>query len=123
MMQAAYIVVVTAVAFNVSWGDPLAAGAIIALFGLVAARLRAAGRGLSRNADQASSLGVFLGLALGALGGCLIPFAIMPDAMQSIARLIPHSWALLGLQELIRTAAGSTRWRSTSPCSRSTRWW
>jgi len=29
LMQAAYIVVVTAVAFNVSWGDPIAAGALI----------------------------------------------------------------------------------------------
>jgi hypothetical protein len=26
--------------------------------------------------------------------------------MQSIARLIPHSWALLGLQELIRGGGG-----------------
>ena len=37
MLQAAYIVLVTTVAFNVSWGDPLAAAALIALFGLVAA--------------------------------------------------------------------------------------
>lgn len=106
LMQAAYIVIVTAVAFNVSWGDPLAAGVIIALFGLVAAGFALLVGALSRNADQAGSLGVFLGLALAALGGCLIPFAIMPDAMQSIARLIPHSWALLGLQELIRTGGG-----------------
>jgi ABC-2 type transport system permease protein len=106
MMQAAYIVVVTAVAFNVSWGDPLAAGVIIALFGLVAAGFALLVGAMSRNADQAGSLGVFLGLALAALGGCLIPFAVMPAAMQSIARLIPHSWALLGLQELIRTGGG-----------------
>ena len=38
---------------------------------------------LSRNPDQASSLGVFAGLALGALGGCMIPYQTMPDAMQS----------------------------------------
>jgi ABC-2 type transport system permease protein len=106
ILQAAYIVVVTAVAFNVSWGNPLAAGVIIALFGLVAAGFALLVGALSRNADQASSLGVFLGLALAALGGCLIPFAIMPPAMQSIARLIPHSWALLGLQELIRSGGG-----------------
>ena len=106
MLQAAYIVLVTAVAFNVTWGDPLAASVIIALFGLVAAGFALLVGALSRNADQAGSLGVFLGLALAALGGCLIPFAFMPDAMQSIARLIPHSWALLGLQELIRSGGG-----------------
>jgi ABC-2 type transport system permease protein len=61
---------------------------------------------LASNGDQASSLGVFLGLGLGALGGCMIPFQIMPEAMQSLARLIPHSWALLGLQSLIREGGG-----------------
>ncbi|HYO42386.1 MAG TPA: ABC transporter permease [Candidatus Limnocylindrales bacterium] len=106
LLQAAYIVAVTAIVFGVSWGDPLAAGVIIALFGLVAAGAAMLVGALSHNADQASSLGVFAGLALGALGGCMIPWQMMPDVMQSIARLIPHSWALLGLQELVRTGGG-----------------
>ena len=45
-------------------------------------------------------------LALGALGGCMIPWQMMPDVMQAVGRLIPHSWALLGLQELVRTGGG-----------------
>jgi ABC-2 type transport system permease protein len=106
VLQAAYIVVVTAVAFNVRWGDPLAAGSLIALFCLVAAASALLVGALSRNADQASSLGVFAGLALAALGGCMIPFQFMPDAMQSFARLVPHSWALLGLQSLVRPGTG-----------------
>ncbi len=106
MFQAAYIVAITAIAFGVSWGDPLAAGVIIALFGLVAAGAAMLVGALSENGDQASSLGVFAGLALGALGGCMIPWQMMPDVMQSIARLIPHSWALLGLQELVRGGGG-----------------
>ena len=36
----------------------------------------------------------------------MIPYQVMPDTMQPIARFIPHSWALLGLQALIRTGAG-----------------
>jgi ABC-2 type transport system permease protein len=106
LLQAVYIVAVTAIAFGVSWGDPLAAGIIIALFGLVAAGAAMLVGALSENGDQASSLGVFVGLALGALGGCMIPWQLMPDVMQSIARLVPHSWALLGLQELVRTGGG-----------------
>ncbi|MGE5198458.1 MAG: ABC transporter permease, partial [Rhodospirillaceae bacterium] len=35
ILQAVFIVVVTAVAFNVSWGDPLATGTLILLFGIV----------------------------------------------------------------------------------------
>jgi ABC-2 type transport system permease protein len=106
VLQAAYIVVVTAVAFNVSWGDPVATGLLIVLFCLVAAAAAMLVGAESRNADQAASLGVFVGLALGALGGCMIPWQTMPPVMQSIARLIPHSWAVLGLQELIRTGGG-----------------
>jgi ABC-2 type transport system permease protein len=106
ILQAAYIVAVTTIAFGVSWGDPLAAGVIVALFGLVAAGAAMLVGALSENGDQASSLGVFAGLALGALGGCMIPWQMMPDVMQSVARIIPHSWALLGLQELVRTGGG-----------------
>ncbi len=60
----------------------------------------------ARTGEQASSLGVFLGLALGALGGCMIPLQLMPATMQSIARLIPQSWALTGLQSLIADGGG-----------------
>jgi ABC-2 type transport system permease protein len=106
ILQAAYIVAVTAIVFGVSWGDPLATSALIALFGLCAAGVAMLVGALARNPSQASSLGVFAGLGLGALGGCMIPYAVMPATMQQIARLLPHSWALLGIQELIRNGGG-----------------
>ena len=106
LLQALYIVIVSTVVFGVTWGDPLAAAVIVALFCLVGAGAAMLVGALARNGDQASSMGVFLGLALGALGGCMIPFQVMPPAMQSIARLIPHSWAVLGLQDLIRDGGG-----------------
>ena len=76
------------------------------MFALVAAGAAMLLGSMARTADQAASLGVFLGLALGALGGCMIPLQIMPATMQSIARLIPHSWALTGLQSLIAEGGG-----------------
>jgi ABC-2 type transport system permease protein len=106
ILQAAYVVVVTAVAFGVAWGDPLATGVLIVLFGIVCSGFALLVGAVARNADQAGSLGVFLGLALGALGGCMIPIQTMPDSMQALARLIPHSWALQGIQEVIRTGGG-----------------
>lgn len=106
MLQAVYIVAITALIFGVSWGDPLATGALIALFGLCAAGVALLVGAIAKNPSQASSLGVFAGLGLGALGGCMIPFAIMPETMQTIARLLPHSWALLGIQSLIRSGEG-----------------
>jgi len=106
LLQAVYIVAVSTLVFGVSWGDPVAAAAIVALFCLVAAGAAMLVGAMAKNGDQASSMGVFAGLALGALGGCMIPYQVMPPAMQSIARLIPQSWAVLGLQSLIREGGG-----------------
>jgi ABC-2 type transport system permease protein len=106
LLQAGFIVAITAVVFNVSWGDPLAAAALILAFGVVAAAVAMLVGAVSRNPDQAGALGVFLGLALGALGGCMVPIQFMPEAMQQVTKLIPHSWTLLGLQSLIRDGGG-----------------
>ncbi len=106
LLQAGYIVAITAIVFNVSWGDPLAASAIIITFGVVSAAVAMLIGAIARNPDQASSVGIFVGLGLAALGGCMIPIQTMPDTMQQVARFIPHSWALLGLQSLIRDGGG-----------------
>jgi ABC-2 type transport system permease protein len=104
--QALFVVVLTSTVFNVSWGDPLAATVIILLFCVVSAGAAMLVGAVSRNADQASSMGVFAGLALGALGGCMVPMAFMPEAMQTFAKLIPHSWAITGLSSLVRDGGG-----------------
>jgi ABC-2 type transport system permease protein len=99
-------VALTAIVFGVSWGDPIAAAAIVLSFGLVGAGVAMLIGAISTNADQASSVGVFAGLALGALGGCMVPLALMPEAMQTLARVIPHSWAITGFQTLINEGGG-----------------
>jgi ABC-2 type transport system permease protein len=106
MVQGLYIVAVSWLVFGVSWGDPLAAALIVVAFGVVAAAFALLVGAIASNADQAGSLGVFLGLALGALGGCMIPISFMPPVMQQLARLLPHSWALDGLQSLVRDGGG-----------------
>ena len=97
VFQATYIVVVSALAVRRVVGQPARGrGAHPRVRAVVAPGAAMLLGSTARNPDQASSLGVFIGLALGALGGCMIPLQIMPAAMQSLARLIPHSWALLG---------------------------
>ncbi len=106
LLQGVFIVVMTAAVFNVRWGDPVAASAIVVSFGLVGAAVALLIGAISTNADQASSLGVFAGLALGALGGAMVPLAYMPETMRTVANLIPHSWAISGLQTLVRDGGG-----------------
>lgn len=104
LLQGIYIVAVSAIAFGVRWGDPLAATALVLAFALVCAAVAMLVGALSRNADQAGSLGVAAGLALGALGGAMVPAAFMPPFMLTIAQAIPHYWAIDGLGRLSRGA-------------------
>jgi ABC-2 type transport system permease protein len=60
---------------------------------------------VSSNAEQASSVGVFAGLGVGALGGAMIPPEIFPPLMDTVSWFTPHRWAIDGFRDLI---AGET---------------
>jgi ABC-2 type transport system permease protein len=104
MLQGLFIVLATALAFGVEWGDPLAAGSLIVAFALVGAGAAMLIGAVANNAEQASSLGVVGGLGLAAIGGAMVPAEIFPPIMQTISRFTPHRWAIDGLGDV---AAGS----------------
>jgi ABC-2 type transport system permease protein len=106
MLQAAVIIVVATLAFGVDWGDPFAAMVIVLGFALVGAGVALLVGAIATNAEQASSIAVFVSLAFGALGGCMIPIEFMPPAMQTIGHLTPHAWAVDGLRELVTGGGG-----------------
>ena len=102
MIQGLFIMVGAAVAFEVRWGNLGAAAALLILIALVGAGAGMLMGSLFDNDEQAGSMGVFIGLGLAALGGCMVPLEIFPDTMQTIAHITPHAWALDGFAELIR---------------------
>jgi ABC-2 type transport system permease protein len=102
MIQGLFIMIGAAVAFNVHWGNLLAAGVLLVLIALVGAGGGMLMGSVFDNDQQAGSVGVFAGLGLAALGGCMVPLEIFPDTMVKIAHLTPHAWALDGFTELIR---------------------
>lgn len=100
MVQGLFIILLSAVAFGVAWGDPLAAGILVVLFALVGTGVAMLVGVFARNVDQASGLGVMVGMLLGALGGAMVPLEIFPDLARTIAHLTPHAWAIQGLREV-----------------------
>lgn len=100
MIQALIIVIASAVAFGVAWGDPLGAAAIVMAFSLVGAGAAMLVGAVAGNAEQASALGVVAGLVLGAIGGAMVPPEVFPETMRTISRATPHAWALDGLRAL-----------------------
>jgi len=105
MVQGLFIVIASALLFGVDWGQPLAAGTIVVLFALVwtgAAMLFGA---IFDNDEQANSIGVFAGLGLAALGGCMVPLEVFPATMERIAHVTPHAWAVEGLTDVVLDGA------------------
>lgn len=102
MLQGLYILFATLLLFQVNWGDPLGAAAIMILFAAVAAGTAMLMGTLFRNDEQAGGVGVIAGLGVAALGGCMIPLELFSPTMQNIARITPHAWALDGFAVLVR---------------------
>ncbi len=101
LFQGIFIVAATAIAFGVPWGDPLGAATLVVAFSLVSAGVAMLIGAVSNNAEQASSVGVFAGLGIGALGGSMIPPEIFPPIMDAISWFTPHRWAIEGFRDLI----------------------
>ena len=105
MVQGVFIIVVAALLFGVDWGDPVAASALVILFSLVSTGAAMLFGAILGNEQQAGAL-IPLGLALAALGGCMVPLEVFPATMRTIAHATPHAWAIEGFTELIRRDAG-----------------
>lgn len=102
MIQGLFIMVGAAVAFDVRWGNLIGAAALLILIALIGAGGGMLMGSLFDNDEQAGSMGVFIGLGLAALGGCMVPMEIFPDTMVKIAHITPHAWGLDGFAELVR---------------------
>jgi ABC-2 type transport system permease protein len=106
LLQAGYIVVASWALFRVNWGDPLASGAVIVLFCLVAGGAGMLIGATFRNDSQASGVAVGLGIGLAALGGSMMPLELFSPTMRTIAHVTPHAWANEAMAEIVRRDGG-----------------
>jgi ABC-2 type transport system permease protein len=105
-VQGLFILVVGATFFGVDWGDPVAAVVLltaIAAVGMSAAMLLGA---VATTNEQPGTIGPVIGIALGMLGGCMWPLAIVPEFMRVLGHAFPHAWAMDAWIELIGSDAG-----------------
>jgi ABC-2 type transport system permease protein len=87
--------------FGVDWGDPPAALLLVVIFALVGTGVGMLLGSVLNNAEQATSIGPPVGIALGMLGGCMWPLEIVPAPMRAVGHLFPHAWAMDGFIALI----------------------
>jgi ABC-2 type transport system permease protein len=108
LLQGVLIVVGTVLLFRVDWGNPLTTGMVVVLFALAATGAAMVMGSVLQSAAQAGAMGVFLGLVLAAIGGCMVPLEIFPPTIYRIAHLTPHAWAIEALNASVATDARPT---------------
>jgi ABC-2 type transport system permease protein len=54
-----------------------------------------------KTAEQIQGMTTLVLTMMGLLSGCLVPRALMPDAMQKLSLITPHAWALNVYQDLM----------------------
>jgi ABC-2 type transport system permease protein len=106
LLQGLIIFLVGWLLFGVDWGDPPAALLLLVIFALVATGVGLLLGSVLRNAEQATSIGPPVGIALGMLGGCMWPLAIVPEPMRLLGHLFPQAWAMDAFIALIARDAG-----------------
>ena len=94
VVQSVLIVSIAAVVFGVSWGNPLAAVALIAVWAFVGAGAGMLSGTLFRRPEQATSIGPAVGIVLAMLGGCMWPLAMVTNVMRTVGHATPQAWAV-----------------------------
>lgn len=106
LAQAALIVVLGAVVFDVSWGDPVAALVLTLTWSVIGAGAGLLVGAVARDADQAQSIAIPVAIGFGMLGGCMWPLAIVPDALRQAGHLTPQAWAMDAWIDLVLDGKG-----------------
>jgi ABC-2 type transport system permease protein len=104
LVQGLFIIVGSWLFFGVNWGDPLGAAAIFFTFALGASGTAMLMGSALKNEQQAGGIGVVVGIGLGAIGGAMVPLAVMEifsPMLYRVAHLTPHAWAIEAFETLI----------------------
>lgn len=87
---------------KLNWGkDPLALFVILLTSALAAAAFGTTLGTFIKTENQASSLSITFGMVFALMGGCWYPFELFPPAIQNAARILPTTWAMQGMLDLI----------------------
>ncbi len=102
IVQMALMVGFGALVLNVPYGnDPLALAAILIALGVAGTAFGIMLGTFARTMSQAGGLSILFAMVFAALGGCWWPLEITPPIYQTLAKVLPSTWAMQGLTNII----------------------
>ena len=107
LIQMLLLVVIGVVLLKVPWGqNPLALLLLLISFGLAAVAMGTMMGTFTRTPSQANGLSIAAGMVMGLLGGCMFPLEMFPPAVANVAKILPTTWAMMGMTQLTVYNAG-----------------
>ncbi|WP_188193683.1 ABC transporter permease [Nonomuraea sp. SYSU D8015] len=106
LFQGLLIMLGSALLFQVEWGDPLGAAALLTVFSAIGAGAAMLLASFFRTVGPVVSLSAILGLGLAAVGGTMVPLESFSGVMWTVAHFTPHAWGYEGFVTLVRHGGG-----------------
>ena len=107
LVQMLMLVVIGVLLLKVPWGqNPIALLLLLVSFGLAAVAMGTMLGTFTRTPSQASGLSIALGMVMGLLGGCMLPIEVFPPAVANAVKILPTTWAMMGMTQLTVYNAG-----------------
>jgi ABC-2 type transport system permease protein len=107
LVQMAILVSFGIFVMKVNWAnEPVALAIILTASALAAAALGTMLGTFVKTEGQASGLSIMLGMVMALLGGCWYPGELFPQAVQTVVKVLPTTWAMQGMLDLLLRGQG-----------------
>ncbi|HSB03044.1 MAG TPA: ABC transporter permease [Anaerolineales bacterium] len=92
---------------KLNWGrQPLALFVILLTSALAAAAFGTTMGTFIKTEAQANGLSIMFGMVFALMGGCWYPLELFPPAIQNAVRVLPTTWAMQGMLDLVLRGGG-----------------
>lgn len=107
LLQMSLLVGFGILVMKLQWGrEPLALFVIMLASALAAAAFGTTMGTFIKTEGQASGLSIMFGMVFALMGGCWYPLELFPTAVQNAVKILPTTWAMQGLLDLVLRGKG-----------------
>jgi len=109
LIQMALLVLFGIFVMKLPWGrEPLALSVLLIAAALAAGAMGTAMGTFIKSESQANGLSIMAGMVMALMGGCWYPLELFPKVVQTAVKILPTTWAMQGLLDLLLRGAGLT---------------
>lgn len=102
LVQMSLLILFGMFALQLKWGrEPFALFVLLTCAALAAGAIGTTMGTFIKTEGQASGLSIMTGMVMALLGGCWYPLELFPAAVQNIVKILPTTWAMQGLLDLV----------------------